>query len=152
NTPGGSAYAAEIIFQELWRTRGKKPLIASMGGVAASAGYYIAAACDTIIAEPGTITGSIGIFTGKVDLQGLLYKVGITVSETARGKNALMDSLYRSYSPEELRVVKQKIELLYLRFLDRVSQGRKLPRAEIDKIARGRVWTGKRALGIKLVD
>jgi protease-4 len=152
DSPGGSALASELMAREIKATRAVKPVIVSMGDVAASGGYFAAAYGDVVFAEPGTITGSIGIFTGKVDLSGLLGKLGITIAMTTRGAHADQDSLYRPYTDEERQRLKEKLGYYYHRFLNTVATGRNMTVAQVDKIARGRVWTGAQAMGIHLVD
>ena len=123
-----------------------------MGDLAASGGYYVAAYCDWIIAEPTTITGSIGIFYGKFDVSGLLDKLGITSETFKRGPRADMESYFRPYTDEERKVVHEKLEYLYGRFTGAVAEGRKLDVKKVDDIGRGRVWSGAQALPIHLVD
>lgn len=152
DSPGGSALASDLIAREIKKTRGVKPIICSMGDVAASGGYYVAAYCDTIVAEPTTITGSIGIFYGKFDLSGLLAKLGVTFETFRRGPRADMESYFRPYTDEERKVVHEKLEYLYGRFTGAVAEGRKLTQAQVDEVGRGHVWSGAQALPIHLVD
>ena len=154
DSPGGSALASDLIAREIARTRKVKPVVCSFGDVAASGGYFIAAACDPIFASPSTITGSIGIFTGKFDLTGLANKLGVSVDTTRRGAHADIESWWRPYSDEERRVLLEKLRYYYDRFVDTVAEGRKLTHAEVDRVARGRVWTGAQAQAkeIGLVD
>lgn len=152
DSPGGSALASEVIAREVFALRGVKPILCSMGDVAASGGYFIAAGCDVIFADPMTITGSIGIFTGKVDLSGLLAKVGVTTATTKRGARADMDSMYRPWTDEERAVVHDRLTYFYQRFVDTVAQGRKLPATRVDEVGGGHVWTGSQAVPLGLVD
>ena len=152
DSPGGSALASELMSREVFKTRGVKPIICSMGDVAASGGYFLAAGCDTIFAEPMTITGSIGIFYGKFDLSGLLGKLGITAVTVTRGEHADMESFYRPYTPEERKIIQDKLRYLYGRFVATVAKGRGMSEREVDEVARGRVWTGRMAKGVGLVD
>jgi protease-4 len=152
DSPGGSALASDLIAREIKKTRGVKPIICSMGDMAASGGYYVAAYCDRIIASPGTITGSIGIFTGKFDVSGLLGKLGVSSETFTRGPRADMESYFRPYSDEERQVIHDKLEYLYGRFTGAVAEGRKLDQKKVDEIGRGRVWSGAQALPIHLVD
>jgi protease-4 len=152
DSPGGSALASELMSREVFKTRGVKPIICSMGDVAASGGYYLAAGCDWIFADPMTITGSIGIFSGKFDLSGLLGKLGVSIHTTTRGKRADMDSYYRPYSDEERKLMHDKLEYFYRRFTGAVSKGRAMTDKQVDEVGRGHVWTGKQAKGIRLVD
>ncbi len=152
-SPGGSAWASDKIWHEARRLREVKPLIVSMGDVAASGGYYIACAGDYVYASPGTVTGSIGIFTGKFDLSGLLAKLGVTSSTIVeRGKRAQLDSFERPYSDEERRFVLSQLQYYYRQFLQAVGKGRKLGADRVHEVARGRVWTGAQARGKGLVD
>lgn len=152
-SPGGSAWASDKIWNEARRLREVKPLIVSMGDVAASGGYYIACAGDYVYASPGTVTGSIGIFTGKFDLSGLLAKLGVTSTTIAeRGKRAQLESFERPYSEEERRFVLSQLQYYYRQFLSAVGKGRKLSADRVHEVARGRVWTGAQARGKGLVD
>ncbi len=152
NSPGGSALASEVIAREVAATRGKKPIIVSMGDVAASGGYFAAAPADIILADPSTITGSIGIFTGKFDLSGLLGRIGITWDTIRRGPHADEESYLRPYTDEERVQIKQKLRYYYMRFVSTVARGRNLTEAQVDDIARGHVWTGAQARLRHLVD
>jgi protease-4 len=152
DSPGGSALASELMAREVKATRAVKPVIVSMGDLAASGGYFAAAHGELIYAMPGTITGSIGIFTGKIDVSGLMAKLGITIVTENRGAHADMESLYRPYTDEERARLHEKLGYYYRRFLTTVAQGRKRSIEDVDKVARGRVWTGAQALGVGLVD
>src|SRR5690606_19713589 len=135
-----------------FKTRGVKPIICSMGNVAASGGYFAAAGCDTILADPMTITGSIGIFNGKFDFSGLLSRLGITFTPYKRGEHADMDSLLQGYEPEELAIMKRKLHYFYGRFIGYVARGRDLTTERVHEIGRGRVWTGSQARQVDLID
>ncbi|WP_428268112.1 signal peptide peptidase SppA [Haliangium sp.] len=152
DSPGGSALASELMAREVFKTRGVKPIICSLGDVAASGGYYAAAGCDRILALPTTITGSIGIYTGKFDVSGLLSRLGLSWHSYKRGANADMDSMFRAYSAEERAMVKRRIRYFYGRFLDAVASGRGMSTDAVNEIGRGRVWTGAQAVDIGLVD
>jgi protease IV len=152
DSPGGSALASEMMAREVFAARARKPIICSMGDVAASGGYFAAAGCDTIFADPMTITGSIGIFNGKFDLSGLFGSLGITWSSFKRGRNADVDSAFKPYSEAERSMMKQKLHYYYGRFISAVARGRGISEAEVDAVGRGHVWTGRQALPIKLVD
>jgi protease-4 len=130
----------------------RKPLIVSMGSVAASGGYYVASASRNIFALPLTVTGSIGVFSGKADLSGLLSKLGVTVDTYKTAPRADAESLFRGLTPDERREAEHKIQQIYDTFLDRVHQGRGTPVAEIDAIGRGRVWLGQQAISRHLID
>jgi protease-4 len=152
DSPGGSALASELIAREVFATRGVKPILCSMGDVAASGGYFVAAGCDVIFADPMTVTGSIGIFTGKVDVSGLLARAGVTTATDRRGAHADMDSLFRPYTDEERAIVRDRLRYFYQRFTDTVAAGRGLTAARVDELGRGHVWTGAQALSLGLVD
>ena len=149
---GGNALASDLIQRELLRSRGEKPIICSLGDTAASGGYFIAAGCETILAEPSTITGSIGIFTGKIDVSGLADKLGVAIEQARRGPHADMDSWFRPYSDEERAKLGELLRYYYDRFVGAVATARDLKPAQVEAVARGRVWTGAQARGHKLVD
>jgi protease-4 len=151
-SPGGSSLASDVIWRELSLLGQAKPLIVSMGTVAASGGYYIASASRNIFALPLTITGSIGVFYGKADVSGLLDKIGVTVDTYKTAPRADAESFFRGFTPEERRELDQKVEQFYDTFLDRVSKGRGMSKEQIDAVGRGRVWTGQRALEKHLID
>ena len=152
DTPGGSAVASELMAREVFKTRGVKPIICSLGNIAASGGYFAAAGCDVIFADPMTITGSIGIFYGKFDLSRLLDRLGVSRRTYKRGNRADTESWFRSYTQEERKFVKSKLRYLYGRFVRVVADGRKMTQAQVHKVGRGRVWTGVQARPIGLVD
>jgi len=154
DSPGGSAVASDLIWHEVMALRERKPVIASLGPVAASGAYYIASAADMIYAEPTTLTGSIGIFYGKADVSGLLDKVGIEVATFKRGEHADMESWTRPYTPEERRKLLGQIRQYYNMFLDRVveGRGRGFDREIVDRRGRGRIWSGADAKYHLLVD
>ncbi|MBI4508139.1 MAG: signal peptide peptidase SppA [Deltaproteobacteria bacterium] len=152
DTPGGSALASEVIAREVFLTRGKKPVIVSMGDVAASGGYFAAAGADLIFAEPSTLTGSIGIFTGKFDLSHLLRGVGFTWETGQRGARADMESYLRPYTDEERAAIKEKLRYYYGRFISAVAKGRRMTEEQVDGVGRGRVFTGAQAMERGLVD
>ncbi len=150
---GGLVIAADIIWNELmWLTQ-VKPVVVSMADIAASGGYYIAAPADVIVAEPGTITGSIGVIGGKYSFKGLYEKLGIKKEIMTRGAHADFYSDYSDYSPDEQKIVQKQINEIYEDFISKVAQGRaQLTREDVDKVARGRVWTGRQAKEKGLVD
>jgi protease-4 len=152
DSPGGSAIASEVMWRELTLTRGLKPLIASMGNLAASGGYYIAAPADTIVAEPGTITGSIGVVTGKFVVKGTLDKLGIGEAAVSEGRMAQLESPFTPFSREERAKVEQQMHAAYDLFVARVAEGRKTTPERIDAVGQGRVWTGRQAQQLQLVD
>jgi protease IV len=153
NSPGGSAFASEQIYHELVKLKAKKPIVISMGDYAASGGYYISAPSDKIIAQPNTITGSIGIFGLVPDIRNALTsKLGITFDEVKTAEHANFFNLTNDWDELEMSKVQRQVEKGYDIFLDRVSKGRKMDTAAVNKIARGRVWTGQDAKAIGLVD
>jgi protease-4 len=151
-SPGGSSLASDVMWRELRLLAKEKPLIVSMGTVAASGGYYVASASRNIFAEPLTITGSIGVFYGKADVSGLLGKIGVTVDTYKTAPRADAESLFRPFTPEEERELEHKVDQFYQTFLDRVSEARGQTKEQIDAVGRGRVWTGQQALAVHLVD
>ncbi len=152
NSPGGSATAAEVIQREVRLTRQVKPVIISMGDVAASGGYWISADADRIFAEPNTITGSIGVFGLAFNYQKLGNDNGITWDVVKTGRYADSETVSRPKTPEELALAQRSVNRIYGLFLDKVSQGRKLPEPRVAEIAQGRVWSGTAAKQIGLVD
>ena len=129
-----------------------KPVIVSMGTLAASGGYYISCFADRIVAEPGTLTGSIGVLTGKVSFGKSAGLLGVGVNQIGVGKNALMDSVISPYTDEQLADLNHQADVVYADFLQKVATGRKLPLQQVQDVAKGRVWTGADAKGHGLVD
>jgi len=152
DSPGGSALAADRIWRAVRRARRRKPVVASLGAVAASGGYYIASAADVVFADAATLTGSIGIFFGKVDVAGLAEKLGVFTTQLQGAPRAGYQSLFRPFSPDERAMLADKIRLYYRRFLDRVAAGRGMEVTAVDAVARGRIWSGRAALDRGLVD
>ncbi len=153
NSPGGSAYASEQIWHSVMELKAKKPVVVSMGGYAASGGYYISCAANHIVAEPTTITGSIGIFGMFPDVSGLLTeKLGIKFDEVKTNKHAAFGTAARPFNAEEMALLEQYIGRGYELFRKRVADGRKLSVEAVEAIAQGRVWLANDALSIKLVD
>ncbi len=153
NSPGGSAYASEQIWHAMTSLKAKKPVVVSMGGYAASGGYYISCPANYIIAEPTTITGSIGIFGMFPDFSGLLTeKMGIKFDEVKTNKHAAFGTMSRPFNAEEMALLEQYIDRGYQLFRKRVADGRKQSVEAIEKIAQGRVWLANDALKNKLVD
>jgi protease-4 len=152
DSPGGDGLASDLIWREVVRARQRKPVIASMGDVAASGGYLAAVGAETILAEPSTLTGSIGVFALKPDLAGLLAKISVSREAYARGERAQLTSVAKPWSAAERQAVERQVDVFYALFVDRVAEGRKLPRAEVEGLAGGRVWTGKQAFDRRLVD
>ncbi len=152
NSPGGSALASELMAREVKKLRGVKPIICSMGDMAASGGYFAAAYCDRIFADSMTITGSIGIFNGSFDISGLLSKFGLSWTTYKRGENSDLGSMYRAMEEKEKRLMKEKLHYYYGRFIGAVAEGRGMSRDDVDNVGRGHVWTGEQSISIKLVD
>jgi protease-4 len=155
DSPGGSAPASDAIWRELMIARNERadrPLVASMSDLAASGGYYIAMAAPTIVAQPSTLTGSIGIYGGKFVTGGLYNKLGANIESTSIGKNAEMESPARPYTQSELQKVDEELQAFYDQFVEKVADSRKKTPEQIDHIAQGRVWTGQQAKEQGLVD
>jgi protease-4 len=153
NSPGGSGLASDAIWHEIKRTReAGKPVVVSMGDYAASGGYYISAAADAIVAEPGTLTGSIGVFGGKMNLAGLYEKIGVTMHTYQRGALAGLLSGTTDFNDVERAKFREFLDSFYQVFLTRVADGRGMTKEAVHEVAQGRVWTGQQALDRKLVD
>jgi protease-4 len=155
DSPGGSAAASDAIWRELMITknaRAERPIVASMSDLAASGGYYIAMPADDIVAQPSTLTGSIGIFGGKFVTGGFYEKIGAHIESASIGKNAEMDSPARSYNAGELKRVEEQLQAFYDQFVEKVATARHTTPEKIDQIAQGRVWTGRQAKDNGLVD
>jgi protease-4 len=150
DSPGGSAYASDLIWQETVRIQ--KPIVASMGDVAGSGGYYIAMGADKIVAEPGTITGSIGVVGGKIVLGGLYEKIGLATETISRGKHSEALSSNRPFTPEERELWGGLLREIYRQFVGKAAQGRKRSYQELDKLAQGRIYSGRMAQTNGLVD
>jgi protease-4 len=152
DSPGGAVMASDQIWRAVKHAREKKPVIASMGDVAASGGYYAACAAQEIWASPSTITGSIGIFYGKIDLGLAAERFGVGIAIEKRGAHAGADSLFRPFTDDERAALAGKLRLWYRQFLSRVAEGRKMPIERADELARGRVYSGDAAKALGLVD
>ncbi len=153
DSPGGSAVASEVIWREVCRVReAGKPVVVSMGNVAASGGYFIACPADVILALPATLTGSIGVYGGKLVVRDLLERAGVTTGSVQRGERALMFSGRRRFTDAERARFAATIDAVYDDFVGKVAAGRGLAVAAAEELARGRVWTGHDALAVGLVD
>ena len=152
NSPGGSASAADVIGREVDRLKKRKPVVVSLGSVAASGGYWIAATADQVWAEPTTLTGSIGVFGLFFNLQRLANDHGLNREAVRTAPRADFYSLFRPKSEAELATVRRIVEGVYDRFMERVARGRALPLKRVQALAQGRVWSGKRALALGLAD
>jgi protease-4 len=155
DSPGGSASASDAIWRELMLARNEKaerPLVASMSDLGASGGYYIAMPAQVIVAQPSTLTGSIGIFGGKVVTGGVYEKLGARIESTSTGKNAEINSPARPYNQQELRKLQEQLQSFYDDFVEKVAASRHTTPEQIDALAQGRVWTGRQAKQNRLVD
>lgn len=152
NSPGGSAMASEHIWKEVENTKKEKPVIVSMGNLAASGGYYIAAGADRIFAEPTTITGSIGVFGMLPNFKGLTDKMGFHSQQVKTNENAITYSPFKKMDEDQHDFILESIQEIYTLFKTRVAEGRNLTMDEVEEIAQGRVWTGEQALSNGLVD
>ncbi len=155
DSPGGSAAASDAIWRELMiakNERSDRPLVVSMSDLAASGGYYIAMPAQVIVAQPSTLTGSIGIFGGKIVTGGVYQKLGANIEATSEGKNAQINSPARPYTPDELKKLQEQLESFYDQFVEKVADSRHTTPERIDAIAQGRVWTGRQARQNHLVD
>ena len=155
DSPGGSAVASDVIWRELMITRDgnpSRPLVVSMSDLAASGGYYVAMPAHAIVAQPATLTGSIGIFGGKFSLAGTLEKLGMTTETVASGRNATLSSPFAPFTPEQREKVMGYMEAFYGGFVQKVAASRRMRPEQIDAVAQGRVWTGRQAREHGLVD
>jgi protease-4 len=152
DSPGGSAVASDLIYRDLRQLAAQKPVVASMGDVAASGGYYVAAGADEIYATPTTLTGSIGIFSGKFSLAGLFDRIGLAHEEIRRGERAGEFGIFKPWTDGQRERVSKSMHYLYRLFLEQAAQTRPLSADELDSLGRGRIWTGSRAVSNKLVD
>jgi protease-4 len=156
NSPGGSYTASDVIWREVVKLRAAgKPVVVSMGDVAASGGYFIAAPADVIVAQPGTITGSIGVFMGKPVLRELFGRAGVTtdsVTDGAGAASATMFSSSRPFSEAEWARINEWLDMVYADFTEKVASGRRMPAERVHDLARGRVWTGADAIANGLAD
>jgi protease-4 len=151
-SPGGSSTAADVIWRQVQLTARVKPVIVSMGGYAASGGYYISAPAARIFANPSTLTGSIGVYYAKADASQLLDRIGVDIEVYKTTEQADAESLYRPFTEGERQQLERSLRQFYDVFLERVASGRKLAKQAVDEVAQGRVWTGEQALQHGLVD
>ena len=152
DSPGGSALASEAMYQAVRRVAGQKPVIISIGGMAASGGYYLACSGDTIIADPAAIVGSIGVVGGKLDLSGLYDKIGLSTTTFARGKNADIYSDTHSWDERQQKLIRTYMKSTYEQFTDRVMSTRGGKIKDIDQVAKGRIFLAKDAKKLGMVD
>ena len=153
DSPGGSAIASDVIWREVQAAqRAGKPVVVSMGNVAGSGGYYVAMGADAIVAEPATITGSIGVLAGKLVTDGLWNRLGVTYDSVAIGEMARMFSTRRTYTEAEWAALERLLDRLYEAFVGKVAEGRRMSRDDVHALAKGRIWTGADAKERGLVD
>jgi protease IV len=155
DSPGGSSTASDVIWRELAITKNGangKPIIVSMSDLAASGGYYIAMAGDVVVAQPGTLTGSIGIYTGKYVTGGSFEKLGANIEAVSDGRHAEIYSPDRQFTPEERTKVQASMQAFYDQFVEKVAEARQTTPEKVDQVAQGRVWTGRQAKQVGLVD
>ncbi|MFL2630096.1 MAG: signal peptide peptidase SppA [Flavobacteriaceae bacterium] len=152
DSPGGVALTSDIILRSLKLAKTKKPVIVSMGNVAASGGYYIASGADKIYADPLSITGSIGVFASLPNISGFSKKIGLNSEQVSTHKNSMGYSIYKPLQPGFIKSTKESIKKVYESFKLKVAEGRNLTLDEVESIAQGRVWSGKQALNIGLID
>jgi protease-4 len=153
NSPGGVVAPTQEIFAAIQRVRkGGKPVVASFGAVAASGGYYVAAAADRIYANPGSLTGSIGVVMQMANIEGLLKKVGVEYVVVKAGSYKDVGNFARTMSPEERKMLQALLDDVYAQFVDAVAEGRGLDRKEVLAFADGRIYSGQQALALKMVD
>lgn len=152
DSPGGAAFASEVIRRELLLTKKQMPVVVSMSNVAASGGYWIAMSANQIVAEPGTITGSIGVLSGKFNLLGLYEKLGLSKDYITTTDNSTTDWPFQNFTPAQRESIQRYMHDIYNNFIQGVAEGRKMDVEAVDKIAQGRVWSGERAQKLGLVD
>jgi protease IV len=152
NSPGGAVGPSQEIYREVLKTSGTKPIVASLGGVAASGGYYVAAGANKIVANPGTITGSIGVIMEFLQFKELLEKIGIKLEVIKSGEFKDIGSPHRELTPQDREILDSLIADVRAQFVEAVAEGRKLPLDKVGQIADGRVFTGARAKELGLVD
>jgi protease IV len=152
NSPGGAVAPSQEMYAAVRRLAETKPVVASLGAVAASGGYYVASAADVVVANPGTLTGSIGVIMSLANVTGLLDKVGVQTDVLKAGNFKDMGSPFRSLSVEERAVFQQMLDQVHTQFIDAVAAGRKMDPAQARKLANGRIYTGEQAQKLGLVD
>jgi protease-4 len=152
DSPGGSSVGSDVIWREVALAKKVMPIVVSMSDVAGSGGYWISMSATRIVAQPQTLTGSIGVLAGKFSFAGLLDKLGVTAEKLTYGEMAGIFSPFRPFTPEEKKTLKVQILWTYDQFLTKVAEGRNMTKEEVDKVGRGRVWTGRQAKDLKLVD
>jgi protease-4 len=151
-SPGGGVAASQEILAALRKAREKKPVVCSMGEVAASGGYYIACGCDSIVANPGTLTGSIGVILEYPVLEELIRKIGVRFEVLKAGENKDLGNPFRQLTPAERQLLQAMLDDVHAQFIEAVAQGRRLPADSVKAFADGRVFTGRQALALGMVD
>ena len=152
DSPGGSALASDLMWREIAQIKAQKPIVASMGDMAASGGYYISMGCNKIFAEPGTLTGSIGVVGGKVALKGLYDKIGVSTDIVSRGQNSGWMSSDEPFTSSEREVVTRLMKDCYKQFTEKAALGRNMDVKDLENLAGGRLYSGRMAKQVKLVD
>lgn len=152
DSPGGGVAPTQEIFEEIGKLKKKKPVVASLGGVAASGGYYIASACDQVVANPGTLTGSIGVIMELGNVEELLKKLGLKGYSVKSAPHKDIGSPLRSLSAEENDILQSLVDNVHGQFVSAVARGRKMPEEKVKELADGRVYSGEQAKGLGLVD
>jgi protease-4 len=152
DSPGGAVAPSQEIYEEVKKASEEKHVVVSMGSIAASGGYYIAAPADMIIANPGTLTGSIGVIMEIPNLEGLMSKIGVRTEVIKSGKHKDMASAFRKMDPEDRDILQSVMDNVHEQFIRAVAEGRKLKVEEVRPLADGRIFSGEQAKGLKLVD
>ncbi len=152
DSPGGSAVGSDVIWREVYLTKKEKPIVVSMSDMAGSGGYWVSMAADKIVAQPQSLTGSIGVISGKFNMARFYEKLGVTSEKIVYGERADIYSTHRGFTSEERELLKKEILWIYDQFLDKVAEGRNMSKEEVDRIGKGRVWTGSQAKEHGLVD
>lgn len=152
DSPGGAVAPTQEIFEEIQRAKKQKPFIASMGGMATSGGYYIAAACDKIVANPGTLTGSIGVIMQLTNVEEVMKKIGVKGINIKSGANKDIGSPFQTLSPEGREILQSLVDNVHSQFVAAVAKGRGLSEAQVRKLADGRVYSGAQAKELGLID
>lgn len=152
DSPGGAVAPTQEIFEEIQRSKKQKPFVASMGGMATSGGYYIAAACDKIVANPGTLTGSIGVIMQLTNVEDLMKKIGVKGVNVKSGQNKDIGSPFQPLSPEGKEILQSLVDNVHGQFVAAVAKGRSMDEAQVRKLADGRVYSGAQAKDLGLID
>ena len=152
DSPGGGVAPSQEIYEEVKKAAAKKSVVVSMGSLAASGGYYISVPATKIFADPGSITGSIGVIMQVPNLQGLMSKIGVKNEIIKSGKNKDLASMFKAMTPEQRRILQQSLDNVHEQFIEAVASGRKLPLETVKALADGRIFTGQQAKALKLVD